>query len=690
MTRLNTFRFRPIAFIAVLSYALFTIGISPTLSFGQTVTITVKTDSTNYYFGQSVLIGGRVSSVVPGNNIAVQVYSPSGATYKLDVVTPNSAGYYSYNLVLGGPLATEGTYRVGVSYSGATAETTFNASNPPAPERPFGPSYDVLIIGDSIIWGQGLLEEHKFDQIMLHYIRTIVGEGLPVVQSKFAHSGAHIGAELPDVYDPTRDGPQQHGEIPETYPTVIQQINFYEGDPDELDLILVGGCIDDLDFTTMLDTSITESDLTQRTQTQCRDHMEVLLENIMTRFTNPLSKIIVTGYFPVITSDTDMDDIPNVIMFHYGIIESDGPVLVRNWDIFNRVSSQSIQDAVDAENTALLANGMQQRIFFVNPNFQPENGIYASHPLLWQPRSILGTVHAQDEVAEDVREPECERLYGLVSFDTVGCNLASTGHPNVEGASKYANAVRSQLRTILQMPTAVAGPDQTVRSGAIVNLDGSYSHKYGGPPGGLASYRWDQIGVPSVSLHHSNQAIADFTAPSTFLVRKELTFQLIVNDGTLNSFPDRIKVTVCPNSGSCLGSGHFFGSEAGNSVFQVEAETKMFNVTINGEGISDAGFSSEKGAILLENDGTSGLLEVEIPKELMSGNFTVIVDDKNIEYKASESETYSTIILDRPSNSTMITIQGTNVIPEFPLPVMILTGLMVTILLVFVRRRHFL
>ena len=62
-----------------------------------------------------------------------------------------------------------------------------------------------------------------------------------------------------------------------------------------------------------------------------------------------------------------------------------------------------------------------------------------------------------------------------------------------------------------QAPTADAGADQTVASGATVNLNGNGSTD---PDGDTLTYAWTQTGGTAVTLTGANTATPSFTAPT--------------------------------------------------------------------------------------------------------------------------------------------------------------------------------
>ncbi|MEO5949763.1 MAG: hypothetical protein ABIP74_05140, partial [Candidatus Saccharimonas sp.] len=90
-------------------------------------------------------------------------------------------------------------------------------------------------------------------------------------------------------------------------------------------------------------------------------------------------------------------------------------------------------------------------------------------------------------------------------------------------------------------PVAQAGFNQTnVEPYATVTLDGSASSDANADP---LSYAWTQTAGPAVTLVNPNTVSPSFVAPAT-LNGTTLTFQLIVNDGTVNSSPDTVDIVV--------------------------------------------------------------------------------------------------------------------------------------------------
>jgi chitinase len=120
-------------------------------------------------------------------------------------------------------------------------------------------------------------------------------------------------------------------------------------------------------------------------------------------------------------------------------------------------------------------------------------------------------------------------------------------------------------------PTVNAGPDQTRPAGSAVALAGTASDPETNP----LTYLWTQTSGPSVALTGATTLASGFTAPPKTGAPQVLTFSLVANDGTSNSAPDTVDITIPANVGPTANAGTNALAAGGSTV------------NLNGSGSSD-------------------------------------------------------------------------------------------------------
>jgi len=109
-----------------------------------------------------------------------------------------------------------------------------------------------------------------------------------------------------------------------------------------------------------------------------------------------------------------------------------------------------------------------------------------------------------------------------------------------------------------------------------------------------------------------------------------------------------------------------------------------YNVDVIGNStVSRFHFNPSEGALLRFNvtgkDGTTGFCRVTIPKSLLwvqDGQWSVLVGGEPVNYTIIPDENCTYLYFTYSHTTKMVTIQGTDVIPEFPSNILLLTFLM--------------
>jgi hypothetical protein len=313
-------------------------------------------------------------------------------------------------------------------------------------ELPYCPM-QMLVFGDSVQWGQGLLKTEKMYYLAREHLSLLNGS-VAVSSVNLAHSGAEIGdgTEGTSQRAPLDiDGENINGESPSWKPTVRDQVRLWEGDGATVDYIVLDGGINDVELLNILDTSDRRDGITALAHEMCHDRMAALLADVMAKFPN--ARIIVTGYYPVISERTNPANPAQLtaaiaVLTHGFFTDHVFPFaerrnLVANSRTFAAESTAALQAAVAEANAQSSGN---PRVFLAAPRFEEGESLFA-------PRSLLFGVRG-DYTAEDGRVHERNVQCATETRDfpsMTACKLASIGHPNPAGAVRYFEAMKQFL-----------------------------------------------------------------------------------------------------------------------------------------------------------------------------------------------------------------------------------------------------
>jgi predicted secreted protein with PEFG-CTERM motif len=110
----------------------------------------VSVDKTSYGVGETVMVSGRVPTVLEGETVAIQVFNPRGVMYTIAQVTPEADRSFSTSVKIGGSLGIAGIYTVKATYLGQTTQTTFDFTGGPGGLTVSGIRIDASLSNGSI------------------------------------------------------------------------------------------------------------------------------------------------------------------------------------------------------------------------------------------------------------------------------------------------------------------------------------------------------------------------------------------------------------------------------------------------------------------------------------------------------------------------------------------------------------
>lgn len=290
----------------------------------------------------------------------------------------------------------------------------------------------VLVLGDSVTWGQGLADQHKMS--------SVVAAAMGAQVEMLAHSGAVLGHDG----QPCR-GDAAFGEVPTACPNIQEQLGRVVTAPSDIPLVIVNGGINDIGVQTILNPFTSSADLATEIDHYCHVRMSALLDQVLAQF--PAARVAVLTYYPILSTASH----PLFIPFLMEVVGSSLPTFVQRLESINKVvqlslqfwhqSDQALATAVAEANAA--AGG--SRAFIASAGFSEANAVFA--PAAWLFGVSLDPLtgfKAEDEVIAE-RTPACNVTYAHDLLMREQCYRASVGHPTVTGAAKYAAAIRAVL-----------------------------------------------------------------------------------------------------------------------------------------------------------------------------------------------------------------------------------------------------
>ena len=155
--------------------------------------------------------------------------------------------------------------------------TAIHGQTAPLADRSAPRDLNLLVLGDSILWGQGLKTEHKSWFLVKNWLEQT--QHVRVKEKVEAHAGAVIGSA---GTAPPRSL-TVYGEVNSAWPTLHDQIDDavrFIGDPSQIDLVLVDGCINDVNARRFLNAGNSSQNIELLAQEKCGAPVEALLSRV--------------------------------------------------------------------------------------------------------------------------------------------------------------------------------------------------------------------------------------------------------------------------------------------------------------------------------------------------------------------------------------------------------------------------
>jgi hypothetical protein len=335
-----------------------------------------------------------------------------------------------------------------------------------------GRDFEMLVVGDSHISGQGLQEKNKLYYLVKDWLQEEVFGATRAVSLKVkAHSGSRLELHAEELEKMTEAGDDINKFYPReanlSSPSISAQVDLaakeYER-AESVDLVMLSGGITDVLVANTVNPFIKETKARALIRRYCNEGMGALLEKTTETFPN--ARVVVLGYFPIVSTKSD---IRKIARYLFKVVKFPHPL---QFALTNGLSRQFLKilrkkmagrsrlwvAESNRETRAAIARVNarfdRQRIVFVESPITEENCFGTKNTLLWE----TDKDNFPGDQRYNERKAMCPQVFDEIKFAHYGklsvrlCELAAIGHPNVEGARAFAEAVKKSLRAEFRFP----------------------------------------------------------------------------------------------------------------------------------------------------------------------------------------------------------------------------------------------
>jgi hypothetical protein len=334
--------------------------------------------------------------------------------------------------------------------------------------------FEFLVVGDSLVWGQGLEEKDKFYSLTADWLRREFFGGQREVNLKVkAHSGATFRLAPEDAAAFKRAGRDEthyyKGEVNVAFPSMWKQVETtaaeYKsaGVTDGADLVMLTGGITDVTVEKVLDPYGNNAELPELIEKHCRDGMFEFLEHVADH--NPKALIAVIGYFPMISEKSRGSRVFNAWLVTLGF-----PSIIRhvaNNPLVRRLFFQKLRKKAIKRSQIWLAESnrnLRLAVAKLNKKLKTQRAVFISSPLTADnaaeaPNTLLFRMRKSGPVEDPLytqRNADCKSALAELKKATginrsiKRCSIAAVGHPDPAGARAYAEAIKTTLGPLVR------------------------------------------------------------------------------------------------------------------------------------------------------------------------------------------------------------------------------------------------